>query len=96
MYACFILYLLIGLPCLYMHIVIGKITGLDPYRLTKVMGRAYSGLGLIVILNYIIALCIFLPTMAHSIMYLYSSFTFVLPWSDCDESWALSNCVSIT
>ncbi|XP_047735478.1 sodium-dependent nutrient amino acid transporter 1-like [Hyalella azteca] len=95
LYLTIALHILVGLPILYIQMLVGRVTGKDTYLLIKGFGRAYTSLAVLMILNLVLTLAMAVPFLAQILYYFILSFNVELPWAECDESWALTNCVPV-
>lgn len=96
LYSTIIMYLIVGLPALYMQMAVGRITGKNTYELFKSLGSAFSGVAIVMIINLALTLSMAAPFLAQSLYYFFLSFYSELPWAECNSDWALKSCVSVT
>ncbi|ESO97683.1 hypothetical protein LOTGIDRAFT_104165, partial [Lottia gigantea] len=82
----------VGLPLFFMELAFGQFASLGPIAIWTV-NPIFKGLGYgMVISSWLISLY-YNVIIAHTLFYLYSSFTSQLPWISCNNTWNTENCL---
>lgn len=55
------MYIIVGLPALYMQMAVGRITGKNTFELFKSLGSAFSGVAIVMIINLALTLSMAAP-----------------------------------
>ncbi|OXB64273.1 hypothetical protein ASZ78_002988 [Callipepla squamata] len=88
----YILFLIIaGMPLFYMELALGQYNREGAATVWKIC-PVFKGVGYAVILIALYVGFYYNVIIAWSLYYLFSSFTFELPWTNCDNSWNSPNC----
>ncbi|XP_065704397.1 sodium-dependent noradrenaline transporter-like isoform X1 [Patagioenas fasciata] len=88
----YILFLIIaGMPLFYMELALGQYNREGAATVWKIC-PVFKGVGYAVILIALYVGFYYNVIIAWSLYYLFSSFTFELPWTNCDNSWNSANC----
>ncbi|GAA30788.2 Sodium- and chloride-dependent glycine transporter 2, variant 2 [Clonorchis sinensis] len=92
----YILYLIIcGTALFFMETAIGQSTGLSTIRIFSMI-PFFSGLGWCMVFASGILSIYYNIIVAYTIYYIGMSFTWVLPWSHCDNEWNTPQCFSFS
>ncbi|XP_055353266.1 sodium- and chloride-dependent GABA transporter 1-like isoform X2 [Paramacrobiotus metropolitanus] len=83
---------LCGIPLVLMEMALGQFSSLTAIHLFGQFSPLFKGLGFsMVMISFFV--CIYYNTiLSWVIYYLYASFSWTLPWSVCDKSWASARC----
>uniref|UniRef100_A0A8C3ETT2 Solute carrier family 6 member 2 n=3 Tax=Neognathae TaxID=8825 RepID=A0A8C3ETT2_CORMO len=88
----YILFLIIaGMPLFYMELALGQYNREGAATVWKIC-PVFKGVGYAVILIALYVGFYYNVIIAWSLYYLFSSFTFELPWTNCHNSWNSPNC----
>ncbi|NXA34699.1 SC6A2 protein, partial [Eudromia elegans] len=88
----YILFLIIaGMPLFYMELALGQYNREGAATVWKIC-PVFKGVGYAVILIALYVGFYYNVIIAWSLYYLFSSFTFELPWTNCGNSWNSPNC----
>ncbi|GAV07153.1 hypothetical protein RvY_17028 [Ramazzottius varieornatus] len=86
---------LCGIPLVLMEMAMGQFSSLTAIHLFGKFSPLFKGVGYsMAIISFFV--CIYYNTiMSWVIYYLYSSFSWVLPWTVCDPAWASAKCFAL-
>lgn len=83
---------LVGLPLFFMELAFGQYAGLGPISIWRI-NPLFKGLGYaMVIVSWLIGLY-YNVIISHVLYYLVRSFTSVLPWTTCNNTWNTNDCL---
>ncbi|CAG5115458.1 unnamed protein product [Candidula unifasciata] len=87
------LFLLVcGLPLFFLEVSYGQFSSLSPVAIWKV-APLFKGVGMGMLICSGIVCIYYNVIIAWTLYYLFSSFTKLLPWSHCNNSWNTEKCV---
>ncbi|TGZ63971.1 hypothetical protein CRM22_006605 [Opisthorchis felineus] len=87
--------LLLGLPLFFLEFAFGQFASLGPISVWNV-SPLFKGIGYAMVLVSWILVIYYQIVIAHSLYFLISSFTSVLPWTYCGNDWNEPGCVDGT
>ncbi|XP_066437973.1 sodium- and chloride-dependent neutral and basic amino acid transporter B(0+)-like [Eleutherodactylus coqui] len=88
-----IMLVLAGLPLLFLECALGQFASLGPIEIWRIV-PLFQGVGFTMVLISTLVSIYYNVIIAYSLFYLFSSFRSYLPWADCYDWWADSNCQS--
>ena len=88
----FIMLLLIGMPMIFMEIVLGQFSSCSPMTVWSIC-PLFKGVGYAVVILSSLCCMYYNTVIAWTLYYLFSSFTQDLPWGTCDNTWNTPRCV---
>jgi len=77
----------IGLPIFFAELVIGQYSGKGPIKAYAAIAPIFKGIGHSVLIIITCVTIYYQVIISWIIFYLYSSFSSVLRWGTCDNSW---------
>lgn len=77
----------IGLPIFFAELVIGQFSGQGPIKAYTYIAPLFKGVGYCTVIIITFVTIYYQLIMSWIIYYLYSSFSSVLKWGNCDNSW---------
>ncbi|XP_033751807.1 sodium- and chloride-dependent glycine transporter 1-like [Pecten maximus] len=83
---------LVGLPLFYMELVMGQYASLGPIAIWK-LSPLFKGLGYAMVIVSLLIGLYYNVVISHVLYYLFKSFTDVLPWESCDNTWNTNSCL---
>lgn len=96
--AFFIPYLLFlvcgGIPVLFLEVAVGQYFRNGGITVWQLMCPFFKGIGYGTLTVAFILNCYYIVIISWALLYLYHSFTWVLPWSTCDNEWNTIKCWS--
>nr|QQY02531.1 glycine transporter [Cryptocotyle lingua] len=87
--------LLLGLPLFFLEFAFGQFASLGPISVWNI-SPLFKGIGYAMVLVSWILVIYYQVVVAQCIYFLISSFTSVLPWTDCGHEWNSPGCVDGT
>ncbi|KAG1653932.1 Sodium- and chloride-dependent GABA transporter ine [Nymphon striatum] len=88
----FITLFLCGIPLLLMEMAIGQYMRFGPIGTLNKVAPIFKGVGVATVVVTFILTTYYNVIIAWTLYYLFSSFTAVLPWSNCQHTWNSPNC----
>ncbi|GAB6033259.1 solute carrier 6 (neurotransmitter transporter) [Chamberlinius hualienensis] len=84
----------VGAPLFVLELAMGQYAGKSPVIFFANMFPVFSGVGLAMLTVTALVMIYYSVILAWILIYIFSSFSKVLPWSFCDTSWCSSECFS--
>ncbi|KAB7498492.1 Sodium- and chloride-dependent GABA transporter 2 [Armadillidium nasatum] len=81
-----------GIPMLFLEMVLGQYVGLGATALFPQIAPVFSGLGWAMFVTILMGSIFYNHVMGWSFFYAFSSFQYILPWSNCDNYFNSENC----
>ncbi|KAK7096791.1 sodium- and chloride-dependent taurine transporter-like [Littorina saxatilis] len=82
-----------GIPMFFLEVTVGQFMsegGIGPWKIAPILqGIGYASTIIVFLLN-----CEYNIILSWTLYYIFSSFTSVLPWSNCNNSWNTPNCTT--
>lgn len=88
----FIMLVLCGIPLLYMEMAVGQFTQQGPIGALAKLCPLLKGAGMATVVISFLFTTYYNVIITWAFYYLVSSFTSVLPWTDCDHDWNSKQC----
>jgi len=88
----FILLILIGKPMYFMEAALGQFGQVGPMQIWSEMLPVAMGVGVAMVMISLLVSIYYNVIMAYCLHYLFNSMRGVLPWTQCDSSWADLRC----
>ncbi|XP_047740828.1 sodium- and chloride-dependent glycine transporter 1 isoform X2 [Hyalella azteca] len=91
-----IMLLVAGLPLFFLELSLGQFTSLGPNKLFLSLSPIFMGLGWGMLVISMLVAIYYNVILAWSLYYTFASFTSVLPWGHCNNTFNSDNCFTAT
>uniref|UniRef100_A0A6Q2XVG8 Transporter n=1 Tax=Esox lucius TaxID=8010 RepID=A0A6Q2XVG8_ESOLU len=83
-----------GVPLFYMELALGQFHRTGAISIWKHICPIFKGIGYAICIIALYVSFYYNTIIAWALFYFYSSFTTVLPWTNCDNAWNTDNCTN--